>query len=767
MPEFRNVRRLELYALAQAGFAVFVLLALWSYAPGDGGFSQSGHLPVRNWAGGVGAWVADFLYFFLGYGAWLVPIACVSEAIRLLLTTQNGAWYVGYLRIAGWCLLLGAFTAQMAWQSGGASACDGVRRSLMPCSAGGWVGIWLFPPLVETLGTAGGQLFLWTVIIICVSVATGFSWLACADMIGRVIWRVTGYMRFGWHRVGMPGIQLPRDVRTPLSRTDYPVHPEMVPPGAGHHTGKRDIQGRIEPRVVEPIKGSVAGTGSSHATGSTDSLPDTDLLVHREDAVDDGTEGVVLQDRLSDVLSEFGVSAEVVSYSRGPVVTCFEVQPSAGVKASRISALTTDLARSMSVASVRVVEVSPGRTTVGIEVPNKTRSIINLRTLLESEAWHDAHSSLSLALGVDIVGRPVVASLDNMPHLLIAGTTGSGKSVAVNAILLSILYKASPQEVRLLMVDPKMLELSVYQGIPHLLTPVITDMKDAISALSWCVVEMERRYRLLATLGVRDIKGYNDQILAANTGEVSLSPAFEGDEDDAGTRDSSPQPLPLIVVVIDEFADMMLSVGKRVEEIITRLAQKARAAGIHLILATQRPSVDVITGLIKANIPSRIAFRVSSKVDSRTVLDQNGAETLLGNGDMLYMTASGNTLLRLHGAMVRDEEVHRVVAHYKNTVSSGYVASVLQPDADAVKAALPGATARDGNVERTDTLYKEALEVVLDSGRASASFVQRRLRIGYNRAARLLEMMEEEGVVSAMNSNGSREIISMNRSKLE
>ena len=463
-------------------------------------------------------------------------------------------------------------------------------------------------------------------------------------------------------------------------------------------------------------------------------------------------------------LADFGVSAEVTAVYPGPVITRFEIQPAAGVKVSRISGLAKDLARSLAVISVRVVEVIPGKSVVGIEIPNEDREIVNFREVLSSRAFEQSKSPLTLALGHDISGQPVVADLAKMPHLLVAGTTGSGKSVGVNAMLLSLLYKSSPADVRLIMVDPKMLELSVYDGVPHLLTPVITDMKDAANGLRWCVAEMERRYKLMAALGVRNLAGFNRKVDDANKGGKPIpDPLWTPDPILALTDEEQTAPglekLPAIVVVIDEFADMMMVVGKKVEELIARIAQKARAAGIHLILATQRPSVDVITGLIKANIPTRIAFQVSSKIDSRTILDQGGAEQLLGHGDMLYLPPGSGVPNRVHGAFCSDEEVHRVVADWKRRGEPLYIEGLLDEGSSTpVTAGELQANASEGDDEN-DALYDEAVHYVTKSRRASISSVQRKLRIGYNRAARLIETMEASGVVSAMGSNGQREVL--------
>ena len=481
-------------------------------------------------------------------------------------------------------------------------------------------------------------------------------------------------------------------------------------------------------------------------------MPSTELL---DRALDDGSslseaELNQIASLLETKLEEFGIEATVESVLPGPVVTRFEIQPAPGTKASKITNIAQDIARSLSVISVRVVEVIEGKSFVGIEIPNNNRKMVRLTEILSSKAFKSSPSSLSVALGQDISGNPIVVDLAKMPHLLVAGTTGSGKSVGLNAMLLSLLFKSDPEEVRLILVDPKMLELAVYDGIPHLLTPVITDMTDASNGLRWCVAEMDRRYKLMSMMGVRNLAGFNKKVLEAEkNGKQILNPLNE---------DEYLEVLPSIVVVVDEFADMMMLVGKKVEHLIARIAQKARAAGIHLILATQRPSVDVITGLIKANIPTRIGFQVSTKIDSRTILDQGGAEQLLGYGDMLYLPPGVGVPVRVHGAFVGDDEVHRVVNDWKSRAEPNYIDEITSSTQDT--GPIPGWSGSEtSSSEEMDELYDEAVNFVIESRRASISAVQRKLRIGYNRAARLIETMEEAGLVSEMSSNGSREVL--------
>ena len=538
----------------------------------------------------------------------------------------------------------------------------------------------------------------------------------------------------------------PRELNLPKSKSTL-AQPETGTQETFASATKAEIP-KNEPAATSTVYKSKDKNANSE-------LPSTDLL---DRVLDDGSsltkeELDAVADRLEIKLQEFGIEAKVVSVIPGPVVTRFEIQPAPGTKASKITNIAQDIARSLAVTSVRVVEVIPGKSVVGIEIPNSNRKMVQLTEILSSDTFHNSTSPLSMALGHDIAGKPVVVDLAKMPHLLVAGTTGSGKSVGLNAMLLSLLFKSDPEAVRLIMIDPKILELSVYEGIPHLLTPVITDMTDASNGLRWCVAEMDRRYKLMSEMGVRGLAAFNKKVAEANAAGTPLLDPFQEDEE------VPLEELPSIVVVVDEFADMIMIVGKKVEHLIARIAQKARAAGIHLILATQRPSVDVITGLIKANVPSRIAFQVSSKIDSRTILDQGGAEQLLGAGDMLYMPAGQGVPERVHGAFVGDDEVHRVVNSWKERSEPNYldeITSELQETGP-----IPGWSDGDGSQssDEDDELYDEAVSFVIESRRASISAVQRKLRIGYNRAARIIEAMEMAGLVSEMGSNGSREVL--------
>jgi S-DNA-T family DNA segregation ATPase FtsK/SpoIIIE len=733
-------------------------MALVTYSPSDPGWSATGSdAPVSNLGGPTGAWLADVFFSLVGYAAYLFPLLLAYRALVLLVHRHQLKpfdWTTFGIRALGLVLVMIAGTALAAMNDSGDSA--------LPQGSGGILGQAISSGFTVAFSAVGSRLILLAIFLFGMTIFTDLSWLALLEKLGA--WSIVTFASLR-QRVTR-GFGEFRDAR---QREKAVEARKMVITEHVEKTRKRQ-----PPKIKSlnnPIEKSDRVERERQQTlfeaPATGDLPRLELL---DEQVKDPGRGYSKEalEGLSKLLElkllDFGVSAEVVAVYPGPVVTRFEIQPAAGVKVSRISSLAKDLARSLAVISVRVVEVIPGKSVVGIEIPNEDREIVNFREVLSSKAFEESKSPLTLALGHDISGLPVVADLAKMPHLLVAGTTGSGKSVGVNSMLLSLLFKSGPADVRLILVDPKMLELSVYDGIPHLLTPVITDMKDAANALRWCVAEMERRYKLMAFLGVRNLAGYNRKIDDALKSETTLTdPLWKPDPLLAVTDEEQTAPqlerLPCIVVVIDEFADMMMVVGKKVEQLIARIAQKARAAGIHLVLATQRPSVDVITGLIKANVPTRIAFQVSSKIDSRTILDQGGAEQLLGHGDMLYLPPGSGVPTRVHGAFCSDEEVHRVVADWKRRGTPLYIDGLLDEGSNTPVTAGELQSEAEDQDDENDTLYDEAVYYVTQSRRASISSVQRKLRIGYNRAARLIEAMEAAGVVSDMGSNGQREVL--------
>jgi S-DNA-T family DNA segregation ATPase FtsK/SpoIIIE len=737
---------------------LYLLLALVTYSSSDPGWSASGSgARIDNAGGPTGAWLADVFFSLVGYAAYLFPLLLAYRAVVILLERHEAKgfdWMTFGIRTLGLVLVMIAGTALAAMNDHGGSQ--------LPQGAGGILGQAIGGGFTTAFSAVGSRLILLAVFLFGMTIFTDLSWLRLMEKIGAFSINTSQRLR-AWF-VGTLDAFRDRRERAKAQEARKVVITEHVekekkrkPPKIKPAKAKAETSERVEKEKQQPLF-------DAPVTGE---LPHLDLLDEEEKDPNAGYSKEALEglSKLLELkLADFGITAEVTAVYPGPVITRFEIQPAAGVKVSRISNLAKDLARSLAVISVRVVEVIPGKSVVGIEIPNEHREIVNFREVLSAKAFDQARSPLTLALGHDISGQPVVADLAKMPHLLVAGTTGSGKSVGVNAMLISLLYKSSPADVRLILVDPKMLELSVYDGIPHLLTPVITDMKDAANGLRWCVAEMERRYKLMAQLGVRNLSGYNRKISDANKAGTPIpDPLWKPDPIFAETDEEQTPPdlevLPSIVVVIDEFADMMMIVGKKVEELIARIAQKARAAGIHLILATQRPSVDVITGLIKANVPTRIAFQVSSKVDSRTILDQGGAEQLLGHGDMLYLPPGSGVPNRVHGAFVSDEEVHRVVADWKRRGEPAYIDGLLdEGSATPVTAGeLQSGSADEDN--ESDALYDEAVHYVTQSRRASISSVQRKLRIGYNRAARLIEAMEAAGVVSEMGTNGQREVL--------
>ena len=719
--------------------ALYLLLVLATFNKADPSWVHSATGAVtRNAGGRLGAEIAAVLLFLFGLSAYWWVALCVAFVIagyrRLHAAAPPDRRSLGVM-LAGFAVLLIASAGLEAMRLHSLAAS-------LPGAAGGAVGAAVATTSSATVGFTGATLALVALIAVGLSLFTGVSWITVAEFTGFVLESAYTSAKSAWERrQDRKRGELAREAR------DFVVETER----------KREVDHpplRIEPQLNE-VKKSERVQKERQAPLFED-LPDTPLppikLLDEAHADSEQVTGETLEftSRLIEKkLSDFGVAVKVLAAYPGPVITRYEIEPAVGVKGSQIVNLVKDLARALSVVSIRVVETIPGKSCMGLEIPNPHRQTVRLSELLGSEAYHAMHAPLAIALGKDISGNPVVADLAKMPHLLVAGTTGSGKSVAINAMILSLLYKSEPRQVRLILVDPKMLELSVYQDIPHLLAPVVTDMKRAANALSWCVAEMERRYKLMSWLGVRNLSGFNHKVADAEKHGRSL-------EDPLTLDTGEPQPLkalPYVVVVIDELADLMMVVGKKVEELIARLAQKARAAGIHLVLATQRPSVDVITGLIKANIPARIAFQVSSRVDSRTILDQSGAEALLGAGDMLFMPPGSGLPQRVHGAFVADHEVHNVVEHLKRLATPDYIEAVVEPQAMA-----EGGSSGEGGGEQ-DPLYDQAVEIVLRTRRPSISLVQRHLRIGYNRAARLIEDMERAGLVSSMQSNGNREVL--------
>ena len=740
--------------------SLYIFIALVSYNPSDSGFfNVNSNTLVQNLCGPLGAKIADFLITILGVGSYLVLLIGSVWALQILFFKDpyNSKIKIS-VRFISSVILLVSFCSVMEYYFGNDS--------------GGNLGKSTFVTLSNGLGFIGSLIFLIIFIIPASSLAFNFSWLNIIDSLGLRIINIFYFTKSYSELLFTKLINASSYIRAKLKEQKNSINEKRLEKKVAikqkkHQSTKSEKVSDFSTKVIssetkQPDLPNTTETKlkeiDSTPNKESDSkavMPSTELL---DRALDDGSslseeELKQIADLLETKLQEFGIEASVESVLPGPVVTRFEIQPAPGTKASKITGIAQDIARSLSVSSVRVVEVIEGKSYVGIEIPNTNRKMVRLTEILSSQAFKSSPSNLTLALGHDISGNPVVVDLAKMPHLLVAGTTGSGKSVGVNAMLLSLLFKSDPKDVRLILIDPKMLELSVYDGIPHLLTPVITDMTDASNGLRWCVVEMDRRYKLMSMMGVRNLAGFNKKIEdAAANGKQIINPLRPEDEEYLET-------LPSIVVVVDEFADMMMLVGKKVEHLIARIAQKARAAGIHLILATQRPSVDVITGLIKANIPTRIGFQVSTKIDSRTILDQGGAEQLLGYGDMLYLPPGVGVPIRVHGAFVGDDEVHRVVNDWKSRAEPDYLDDIVSSAQET--GPIPGWSGSEtsNSSEDADDLYDEAVNFVLESRRASISAVQRKLRIGYNRAARLIETMEEAGLVSEMSSNGSREVL--------
>ncbi len=761
-----------------AAALLLLVLSMFSFSPKDPSWSGSGlGGPVRNWMGLVGAWVADGMYFCFGYSAWwlvaLLGRFWLMAWAKWLRTDETARSNQAKDSEAKWKNRLVFWIGLFVLMSS-SSALEWARLTrwdaLLPGTSGGALGYAVGHLSLKWLGFNGSSL----IEIVCVAMgmgwAFGFSWGQVCESLGG---KIDGLMQSRQVKremeedlaMGQQALREREQLQSKLP-AEPQLHPfenefEEKPLFAAAGVAAPVFAVPVAPMVIEAPVTAVPRSErvvKERQKPLFNELPDSklpqvdllDSLTLRQEGV--APETLEMTSRMIEKrLKDFGVEVRVVAAAPGPVITRYEIEPATGVKGSQVVNLAKDLARSLSLISIRVVETIPGKNYMALELPNAKRQSIKLSEILGSQVYNEAKSMLTMGLGKDIVGNPVVADLAKMPHVLVAGTTGSGKSVGINAMILSLLYKAEARDVRLLMIDPKMLEMSVYEGIPHLLAPVVTDMRQAAHGLNWCVGEMERRYKLMSKMGVRNLAGYNTKIDDATEREEFILNPFSLTPDD-------PEPLkrlPHIVVVIDELADLMMVVGKKIEELIARLAQKARAAGIHLILATQRPSVDVITGLIKANIPTRIAFQVSSKIDSRTILDQMGAEALLGMGDMLYMPSGTGFPIRVHGAFVSDEEVHRVVSYLKTQGEPDYIEGVLEGGTTDGEDTGYGDT---GDAEK-DPMYDQAVEVVLKNRKASISLVQRHLKIGYNRAARLVEEMEKAGLVSSMSTSGQREIL--------
>jgi S-DNA-T family DNA segregation ATPase FtsK/SpoIIIE len=741
-PRMARLLRESWWLLVAACF-LYLALTLFTYTKSDPGWSFSGTgAPIANRGGVAGAWLSDLLLYLFGLSAWwwvVGGVVLVVLGYRHVMHPERTSEHPIALAAIGFALVLLASASLEAirlWR----------LPATLPQKPGGAVGEVIGDALARGVGFNGATLLLLALFAVGTSLLFGVSWLRVMERIGAGVETLVARARARRdaaedRRIG--------DLRA-AEREQLVDH-------------LREDVGAHEPVVVVPavtaVPRSDRATREKQRPLFTD-MPDSPLpplsLLEEAPPAAETVSGETLEftSRLIErKLADFGVAVKVLAAYPGPVITRYEVEPAVGVKGAQIVNLVKDLARALSVVSIRVVETIPGKSCMALELPNARRQVVKLVELLASTTYNDAPGVLTLALGKDIAGKPAITDLARTPHLLVAGTTGSGKSVAVNAMILSLLYKAEPRQVRLILIDPKMLELSVYDAIPHLLAPVVTDMKLAPNALNWCVGEMERRYKLMSTLGVRNLAGYNQKVADAKKAGKPLTHPFSLTPD-------APEPLeemPLIVVVVDELADLMMVTGKKIEELIARIAQKARAAGIHLILATQRPSVDVITGLIKANIPSRIAFQVASKIDSRTILDQMGAEALLGQGDMLYLPPGTGYPQRVHGAFVSDAEVHRVVEHLKAQGEPQYIEGILE--GGTVSSEGDDAAGVDGPDAESDPMYDQAVQIVLKTRRPSISLVQRHLRIGYNRAARLIEQMERAGLVSAMQTNGNREVL--------
>ena len=736
----RLVREAWWLALVLVGMYLAVILA--SYHPEDPSwfYMSSTDAAVKNLGGTVGSVLSDMLLNLFGFSAWWWVILAFFTIWLMYqqIEAKEKERPLLLFNMVGFALLL---IASSALESGHVVS----LQASLPDVAGGIFGYSIDGVLRSMFGYAGSTMLLLLLFAIGFSLFTGWSWIRMTEKLGAGL-----IFFYEWIRIKYNDWQDRR-----VGKVVEQKRAEFVNNERKRTEDRAPIE--IKPAKTEVVKSERMFKEKQVSLFDNDAaFPPLHLLDKANNAVElPSDETLEFTSRLIErKLADFGIEVSVLSAQPGPVITRYELDPAPGVKGSQITNLARDLARALSVLSVRVVETIPGKSYMGLEIPNPKRQIVFLTEILGSKVYADMHSKLAIALGKDIAGLPVVADLSKMPHVLVAGTTGSGKSVAINALILSLVYKAEASQVRMILIDPKMLELSVYEGIPHLLAPVVTDMRQAANALNWCVAEMDRRYKLMSVVGVRNLAGFNQKIKDAEKAGEKIPHPFSLTPDE-------PEPLeelPTIVVVIDELADLMMVVGKKVEELIARLAQKARACGIHLVLATQRPSVDVITGLIKANVPTRISFQVSSKIDSRTILDQMGAEALLGQGDMLYMPPGSGYPQRIHGAFVSDKEVHAVVNHLKTLGKPNYIEGILTNETKGGGEASEASEYSDGGGEK-DELYDEAVSIVLKSRRASISSVQRQLRIGYNRAARLIEDMERAGLVSEMQSNGSREVL--------
>ena len=751
--EEKTVRGLrEIALLGFLTVALFLLIALVTFSNEDAGWTHSGSMnSINNACGMAGAWVADFALSIFGLMAYLFPamILWLGYLIYTKADKPRGKFII-FIRWLGFIVTLVAGSAIFSLHV--------LRMSVeLPGRTGGVLGQEVGDALLVVLGNSGATLLVLAFFLAGITLFTGLSWVSLLDFVGK--YTLTACSKI--YQWVLSLYDAYRDQQAMESKVKKEKPQRVDAPKA-----LKKEKSKIAPviNIIEKSKKAVKEKQIDLFEKPFDmdayegQLPPLELLDKRIVKVKGYSETDLeeISRRVEDVLQDFNLVVEVVAVHPGPVITRFELNLAAGIKVSRISGLSKDIARGLSVTSVRIVEVIQGKSVIGLEIPNQEREMVSLRDLIDTKDFDKAKSKLTFAMGKDIAGEPVVADLGKMPHALVAGTTGSGKSVAINTMILSLLYKATPEEVRMIMIDPKMLELSVYEGIPHLLTPVVTDMKDAQNALRWAVAEMERRYKLMSKVGVRNLAGFNQLIKAAEEkGEPIRDPLFQLTEPlEEGESFPVLTALPSIVIVIDELADMMMIVGKKVEELIARLAQKARAAGVHLVLATQRPSVDVLTGLIKANVPTRISFQVSSRIDSRTILDQGGAEALLGNGDMLFLPSGTSIPIRAHGAFVDDHEVHKVVEFLKQTAPTNYLEEITQERSDMGETIAEG-----GGDSEMDALYDEAVMFVTESRKASISSVQRRFKVGYNRAARMIEDMEAAGVVSAPEGNGSRQVL--------